>query len=112
MKTIDLSQIMAIASPGTLTAPAGAGPDSDRLVARPAMMPGPAGISALSMAERVAGSIVEPTAVTRPAMSGSINMIKIGRASWRGRVCQYVLISVVAGSLNKKKSNTDIRSNK
>src|SRR3546814_20703926 len=28
---------------------------------------------------------------------------KIGRASWRGRVCQYVLISVVRGSLKKKK---------
>src|SRR3546814_19067397 len=28
---------------------------------------------------------------------------EIGRASGRGRVCQYVLISVVAGSLKKKK---------
>src|SRR3546814_13631745 len=27
----------------------------------------------------------------------------IGRASWRERVCQYVSISVVAGSLKKKK---------
>src|SRR3546814_11169534 len=31
---------------------------------------------------------------------------KIGRASWRERVCQYVWISVVAGSLNKKKTKT------
>src|SRR3546814_18299662 len=30
---------------------------------------------------------------------------EIGRASWRERVCQYVSISVVAGSL-KKKTNT------
>src|SRR3546814_20259655 len=31
--------------------------------------------------------------------------IKIGRASSRERVCQYVSISVVAGSLKKKNSN-------
>src|SRR3546814_20190785 len=28
---------------------------------------------------------------------------KIGRASWRERVCQYVSLPVVAGSLKKKK---------
>src|SRR3546814_15666475 len=30
--------------------------------------------------------------------------VKIGRESCRGRVCQYVYISVVAGSLKKKKN--------
>src|SRR3546814_14748707 len=34
------------------------------------------------------------------------NSHKIGRASWRGSVCKYVLISVISGSL-KKKSETD-----
>src|SRR3546814_19278698 len=70
---------MAIAPEGTLTAPAGAGPDSDMLVARPAMMPGPAGISALRTTDRAAGSIVDPTAGTRPAMAGSINTVLPGR---------------------------------
>src|SRR3546814_20528070 len=35
---------------------------------------------------------------------------KIGRASCRERVCQYVQISVVAVSLKKKKTNTMIDS--
>src|SRR3546814_14631216 len=30
---------------------------------------------------------------------------KIGRASWRERVCQYVYISVVSGSIKKKRKN-------
>src|SRR3546814_15864700 len=39
-----------------------------------------------------------------PAQNASGNWIKkIGRASCRERVCQYVLISVVAVSLTKKK---------
>src|SRR3546814_20325510 len=33
----------------------------------------------------------------------SQGIVKIGRASCRERVCQYVYISVVAGSLKKKK---------
>src|SRR3546814_10978648 len=33
------------------------------------------------------------------------DITQIGRASCRERVCQYVLISVVAGSLKKKKSD-------
>src|SRR3546814_19270455 len=32
---------------------------------------------------------------------------QIGRASWRARVCQYVSLSVVAGSLEQKISNTE-----
>src|SRR3546814_10999932 len=32
-------------------------------------------------------------------------VLEIGRASCRERVCQYVLISVVAGSLKTKKNN-------
>src|SRR3546814_15317453 len=59
-KTIVLSSIMAIAQAGTLTAPAGAGPDSDMLVARPAMLPGPAGLTALRKNERGAGCIGRP----------------------------------------------------
>src|SRR3546814_15715917 len=38
---------------------------------------------------------------TRPVRRRSLER-QIGRASRRGRVCQYVLISVVAGSLKKK----------
>src|SRR3546814_21083115 len=34
------------------------------------------------------------------------NPLKIGRASWRERVCQYVSISVVAESLKKKQQKT------
>src|SRR3546814_19447463 len=33
-------------------------------------------------------------------------LVKIGRASCRERVCQYVSISVVAGPLKKNKKNT------
>src|SRR3546814_16981836 len=33
---------------------------------------------------------------------------KIGRAAWRERVCQYVLISVVAVSLKKKQQKAHI----
>src|SRR3546814_14239987 len=32
-----------------------------------------------------------------------LDLRKIGRASWRGRVCQYVSLAVVAVSLKKKK---------
>src|SRR3546814_10943742 len=74
-KTIVLSPIMAIAPEGTLTAPAGAGPDSDMPVARPAMMPGLEGISVLSTTEPVAGAIVVPTAVNLPAITGSNNTV-------------------------------------
>src|SRR3546814_15027453 len=34
--------------------------------------------------------------------NGNNIFAKIGRASWRERVCQYVSISVVAGALKKK----------
>src|SRR3546814_15426107 len=37
------------------------------------------------------------------AFIGGVIAVKIGRASGRERVCQYVLISVVAVSLKKKK---------
>src|SRR3546814_1735640 len=104
---------MAIAPEGTLTAPAGAGPDSDMLVARPAMMPGPAGISALRTTERVAGSIVDPTAVTRPAMSGSINTVMPGRAVPTSRSEEHtselqslMRISYAVFCLKKKKHQT------
>src|SRR3546814_17537756 len=40
----------------------------------------------------------------RPALHGPENIEEIGRGSGRERVCQYVLISVVAGSLKKKKN--------
>src|SRR3546814_16096604 len=35
-------------------------------------------------------------------------LIQIGRASWRESVGQYVLISVVAGSLKKKKNQINM----
>src|SRR3546814_14841860 len=40
------------------------------------------------------------------AMSLTMTSLKIGRASCRERVCQYVQISVVAVSLNKQCSHT------
>src|SRR3546814_20228136 len=74
-KTIVLSPIMAIAPGGTLTAPSGAGPDSDMLVPRPATMPGPATISAFSTPEPVAGSLVHTTTLPRTALSGETNTV-------------------------------------
>src|SRR3546814_13129170 len=41
-----------------------------------------------------------------------INRKKIGRASCRARVCQYVSITVGAGSLKKKKKKTTNRKEK
>src|SRR3546814_13957478 len=38
----------------------------------------------------------------RRSVEGALRHIEIGRASCRERVCQYVEISVVAGSLKKK----------
>src|SRR6056297_3672808 len=38
-------------------------------------------------------------------------LLEIGRASCRERVCQYVYISVDAGSLKKKKGPTTVRPN-
>ena len=64
---------------GTLTAPAGAGPTMTMLVARPATTPGPAGISALRPAERVAGSMAVPTATIRPVRLGSSRTLMPGR---------------------------------
>src|SRR3546814_12361442 len=72
-KTIVLSPIMATAPEGTLTAPAGAGPDSDMPVAPPATMPGPAGLPAFRPTERVAGPISHPPACATPGELGPIN---------------------------------------
>src|SRR3546814_16892854 len=47
-----------------------------------------------------------PPAWKHTTSAGKIGKGKIGRASCRERVCQYVWISVVAGSLKKKKQNT------
>src|SRR3546814_12684795 len=41
-----------------------------------------------------------PTPALRAVIDGTA---KIGRASWRERVCQYVYVSVVADTLKKKK---------
>src|SRR3546814_13512694 len=41
--------------------------------------------------------------VDEAAFPAHLAKAQIGRASWRERVCQYVKISVVAGSLKKKK---------
>src|SRR3546814_11752128 len=38
----------------------------------------------------------------------SVFVVELGRASCRERVCQYVWISVVAGSLTKKNKNTTV----
>src|SRR3546814_1321954 len=40
--------------------------------------------------------------ISKTAIDKHIRSLKIGRASCRERVCQYVKISVVAGSLKKK----------
>src|SRR3546814_12051425 len=63
----------------------------------------PANIThALAKAARQNGvAIVEHCKVTGIAQANG--RVKIGRASCRERVCQYGLISVVAGSLKKKK---------
>src|SRR3546814_18921868 len=43
-------------------------------------------------------------------VEGGADVEQIGRESWRERVCQYVEISVVAGSLKKKtKTRTEQR---
>src|SRR3546814_15744708 len=42
------------------------------------------------------------------AMRRQVQVPQIGRASCRGRVCQFVQLSVVAGSLNKKKEYEQI----
>src|SRR3546814_12346159 len=47
---------------------------------------------------------IEALVLTMVLCASSI--IKIGRASCRERVCQYVKIQVVAGSLKKKTKNT------
>src|SRR3546814_12843797 len=44
-----------------------------------------------------------PVAAARHAALAPAGRLQIGRASCRGRVCQYVWISVVAVSLTKKK---------
>src|SRR3546814_18087413 len=44
-------------------------------------------------------------ALSRHEIADGIERIEIGRASCRARVCQYVSISVVAGSLEKKVHN-------
>src|SRR3546814_15665740 len=57
------------------------------------------GLAALGLVALSAG-----IAFHQPATAaGESPKIKIGRASCRERVCQYVLISVVARSLNKNK---------
>src|SRR3546814_14692162 len=45
-----------------------------------------------------------PVAETSPPAATPLPVAEIGRASCRERVCQYVSISVVAGSLKKKTS--------
>src|SRR3546814_18685901 len=58
---------------------------------------------------RLDAALVEPDSIEgasielKPLASGPAR--EIGRASCRERVCQYVLISVVAGSLKKKKKS-------
>src|SRR3546814_1528452 len=53
-----------------------------------------------------------PPSVQRTAISGALLLAslvaEIGRASCRERVCKYVYISVVAGSLKKKLTNTKL----
>src|SRR3546814_14017786 len=45
------------------------------------------------------------------AMAIALGALKIGRASWRERVCQYVEISVVSVSLNTKQQTLCTRVN-
>src|SRR3546814_14944313 len=52
---------------------------------------------------KIAINLDEGDALIGVALSdGSRDIMQLGRASWRGRVCQYVEISVVAGTLKKK----------
>src|SRR3546814_14208203 len=60
----------------------------------------PAG-QALDAAVKVAGAFTQMA----PLALASMKAVQIGRASCRERVCQYVEISGVAGSLKKKKRN-------
>src|SRR3546814_14716160 len=63
----------------------------------------PAARSSHAKASAAAAPQARPAAA-RPAASPArvAEASAIGRASWRERVCQYVLISVVAGSFKKK----------
>src|SRR3546814_12810950 len=53
-------------------------------------------------------SDVDAVDVAYAGWSGELQRetFEIGRASWRGRVCQYVAISVVAVSLKKKEQRS------
>src|SRR3546814_11986546 len=54
------------------------------------------------------------TLMMRPSISGPTGTVigrpEIGRASWRDRGCQYVMIPGVAGSLKKNNKNIDTES--
>src|SRR3546814_13468192 len=47
-----------------------------------------------------------PAAEEPPPIDALLDIVEIGRASCRERVCPYVLITVVGASLKKKKKNT------
>src|SRR3546814_17909965 len=51
---------------------------------------------------RCVNRLVEPSSGSIRLLGEEIMKLKIGRASCRERVCQYVSISVVAGYLKKK----------
>src|SRR3546814_13496199 len=56
--------------------------------------------SAFQRVERSFGTLAEPARLVASALA--VFTVQIGRAACLERVCQYVHISVVAGSLNKK----------
>src|SRR3546814_15584466 len=56
-----------------------------------------------TLEKALSGNQPAPTALKTAAAEAGKLMGKIGRASCRERVCQYVEISVVAGSLKKKR---------
>src|SRR3546814_12301276 len=56
-------------------------------------------VSAHRVAQHIAAA---PDGLDVVVAAGRVGQLQIGRASCRARVCQYVLISVGAGSLKKK----------
>src|SRR3546814_8008751 len=66
----------------------------------------PAASSRSTVTVHRASALLQSAVSTRVLQRMCRSMPKIGRASCRGRVCQYVEISVVAVELKKKETDT------
>src|SRR3546814_11813503 len=71
-----------------------------RITHRPA---GPAEMDRLLASGAVQFGVEIPSGFGRDLLRGGRPSLQLGRASCRERVCQYVEVSLVAGSLKKKK---------